>query len=169
MNRNWLYRIISTFCFAIILGVASDVSAQITTPTVETKFHFSVPVVLTVSHPCQPSVVAIQAAVVVDLSTLKSTDFRFELGVTGSGTGQPVDASGIPLSGTTPYQFDAAMQVKARFPKGTPAFFAHTLTVDGLLTQPGVDEFALTAVLEIQYNSGVPTMPKLRSIDVSCQ
>ena len=174
MNRNQLPVVVTLTCFIVLCGtgVASaqlSVPAPPPPPTVATNFTFSVPFALTVSHPCQAGLVLIQGAVNVDLTTVASQEFGFELNATALGTGERVDAAGVPVSGETPYEFDAAAGARAAFPNGKPAFFAHTLTLDSLLTRPGTDRFALSTVLELEYNLGVPSAPKIQSIDVSCQ
>jgi hypothetical protein len=166
---------------AALLFGASGASAQITVPAlpappVETSFQFSVPFALTVSHPCQPGLVLINGSSTLDLTLVKSTDFKLTVRVTGTGTGQEAGSNGLPLAnGSLPYTYESVLLATTTFPNGTPAYFGHALSAVGELTRPVADDpemlevFTVTVVLDVEYNNGIPTTPVLQTIDVSCK
>jgi hypothetical protein len=164
---------------AALLAAATPASAQflpplppINTPPppITATFNFAVPFALAVSHPCQTAIVALSGTLDVSLTTITGTDFKFQVGVSTTGEGREAGANGVALpNGSLPYAYASSTAASAQFPDGTPASFAHPLTVDGEMIRSDTDAFTLTAVLELEYASGVPATPKLRTIDVSCK
>lgn len=165
---------LGSLAVAAVLFGATNAAAQVAVPVVETDFAFTVPFVLAVSHPCQPGFVLLDGATNLAITTVKSSTFTVRVNATGTGTGKDAGADGLPLSnGSTPYQFSADVKSTTDFPEGTPADFAHTLTVGGEFTRDIDDEwvevFGVTLVLDLGYTNGIPTTPALKSLDVKCQ
>jgi hypothetical protein len=155
-----------------VLATAVPASAQIgvTLPTVVATFEFSVPFALAVSHPCQAGVVALSGNITLKVTTVKSSDFKFQVTVSSTGEGRDAGSNGVPLAnGSLPYAYSGAIAADAQFPGGTPAFFAHPLSIGGAMIRSDTDAFMLTTDLELEYVNGVPAKPKLAAVDVSCR
>jgi len=161
-----------TRCVLALLLCASPAFAQLggtTVPTVSTNFRFDVPMSLAVAHPCYAGFVLIKGATTLQLTTLKSSDFRVQLTATATGTGQDASAAGVPLAnGSLPYDYTTESDLRARFPDGVPATFGHSLTLVGELMRTDEDVFTITTVLDLSYTNGIPSTPQLKSIDISC-
>ena len=170
-----MFRInLSSLAVAAMLFGATDATAQVGVPPVQTNFAFSVPFLLAVSHPCQPGFVLLNGSTNLAITTVKSSSFSIQVNVTGTGTGKEAGANGVPLSnGSSPYQYATDVKSTTVFPEGTPVDFAHTLTVAGEfvrdLDAEWVEVFGVTLVLDLGYTNGIPTTPALKSIDVKCQ
>ena len=162
---------LAVMTLAASLAVAAPASAQLPPPPpITTTFNFSLPFALAVAHPCQTAIVALNGTIDVSLTTIKSTDFKLQVGVSSTGEGRDAGANGLPLlNGSLPYAYAASTEASARFPDGTPASFSHPLTLESEMIRSDTDAFTLTAVLEFAYTGGVPTTPALQTIDVSCK
>jgi hypothetical protein len=165
---------ITSVGFALLLCCASAASAQVvgtlTAPAITTNFRFNVPFALTVAHPCQPAAfVLIKGTTALALTTSRGADFKLESSATATGTGEDATSTGLRLAtGIAPYDYASDSAVRATFPDGTPAMFAHSLTVIGELIRSDLDAFTIVTVFDIEYTNGVPTTPRLKKIDVSC-
>jgi hypothetical protein len=157
---------------ALLLWCASPAFAQLggtTVPTTSTNFRFDVPMSLVVAHPCYAGFVLISGTTTLQLTTSTGSDFRVQLTATATGTGEDATAAGVKLAnGSLPYDYASESELLAKFPDGTPATFAHSLTLVGELMRSDEDVFTITTVLELEYLNGVPAAPKLKSIDISC-
>ncbi len=141
-------------------------------PTIATNYTVTVPFVQTVPHPCQPGFVLINGTMSVAFLTLASTDFNLEIQMTSAGRGEDADVTGLLLPPAAPYYAYASdATAGATFPDGTPSYFAHPLMVTDYLARSGsiTDAFIMTTVFNVVYNNGIPTVPTLQSINVSCQ
>jgi hypothetical protein len=159
--------------FVLLLWCASPAFAQlggtITAPVISTNFRFDVPLSLAVAHPCYAGFVLINGTTTLNLTTVKGTDFRVQLTATATGTGEDASAAGIRLAnGSLPYDYASESELLAKFPDGTPAMFAHSLTLVGELIRTDEDAFTITTTFDLAYTNGIPTAPTLKSIDISC-
>ena len=153
---------------AAVLFSGATASAQLL-PAVE----FTVPYVFAVSHPCQTGFVLINGSTKLRLTAQTGSKFTMEISATGTGTGEDAGADGLPLAtGALPYTYSSAVKATSEFLGGTPAYFGRTLTLEGeMLRDAGndlVDVFGFTVVVDLEFNNGIPTLPVLKSLDVSC-
>ena len=163
--------ILAGLVLAALLSAATPAAAQLPPPPpITTNFNFAVPFALAVAHPCQTAIVALNGTINVSLTTIKSTDFKLQVSLASTGQGREAGANGLPLlNGSLPYAYESSTAASAQFPDGTPASFAHPLTLEGEMIRSDTDAFTLSAVLEFEYTAGVPTTPRLQTIDVSCK
>ena len=166
MNR------VHAFMIATLLVAAVPASAQLPVPppTINTTFSFDLPFALAVTHPCQAGVVALNGTIHVAVTTVASSDFKMSISASSTGEARDAGANGLPLAnGSLPYAYSAGTEASARFANGKPLFFGHSLPIEGEMVRSDTDAFTLSVDLDFEYNNGVPTTPKVRTIDVSCR
>jgi hypothetical protein len=141
------------------------------TPIV-TAYTVTIPYAETVPHPCQAGFVLITGTVAVTVTTTQSTDFKLDIQMTSAGHGEDADATGLTLpTGAPNYEYASDAPADAVFTDGTPAYFEHPLMITDYLARFGstTDAFIMTTGLSVVYNNGIPTMPTLKTINISCQ
>ena len=153
-------------------AVSATACAAAPAPPIVANFDVTVPFAVTVPHPCQAGFVLINGEMSVSTATVKSTDFKLQLQIASTGRGEDADATGATLpTGAPYYEYSSEVTAGAEFPDGTPTYFAHPLTVTADFARIGstTDSFTMTAVLDMEYNNGIPTTPTVQTIDVSCK
>jgi Ice-binding-like len=141
------------------------------TPIV-TNYTFAVPFTQLVAHPCQPGFELITGTMNVAITTTQSNNFTLGLQVASAGRGDDADATGLLLpTGAPYYEYSSATTASASFPDGTPSYFEHTLPVTDYLARIAstTDAFIMAAGFDVVYNNGIPAMPTLQTIAISCQ
>ena len=139
--------------------------------TIVTNYAVTVPFAQTVPHPCHSGFVLLTGTMHVSIATTKSTDFKLQIQMTSAGRGEDADATGLTLpTGAPNYEYSSDATADATFPDGTPSYFEHPLTVTDYLARIGstTDAFIMTTVFDVVYNNGIPTVPTLQSINLSC-
>jgi len=157
---------------AALVFAAVPASAQLTVPppTINTTSSFDLPFALAVTHPCQAGVVALNGTIHVAVTTVAGSDFKMLVSASSTGQGLDAGANGVPVAnGSAPYAYAARAEASGQFPNGKPVFFGHSLLVEGEMVRSETDTFTLSVDLDFEYNNGVPTTPKLQTIDVSCR
>jgi hypothetical protein len=163
---------------ALTGAVTLDTNAVIATACgapqspIVTNYTVTLPYAQTVPHPCQSGFVLITGTVTVTVTTTQSTDFNLDIQMTSAGRGEDADATGLTLpTGAPNYEYASDATAAAVFSDGTPSYFEHPLMVTDYLARIGstTDAFIMTTGFNVVYNNGIPTVPTLQSINISCK
>jgi hypothetical protein len=167
----------------LALTGAAAAHAQIigtTVPTAPTApitatYAFTVPVAKVVPNPCSTTFELVSGQLQFTIRTTDSgaSGFAIAAEVTSSGIGQDALATGaLVVDGTQKpeYSYTYASGFDASFQK-RPADFGGTLSVVDLPSRSGVygnDWFMLRTQYEVNFTNGVPSVPLIKELTVSC-
>jgi hypothetical protein len=147
------------------------------TPPITTTYAFKVPIAKVVPNPCTTSgtfeLVSGQLEFTIRTTDSGANGYAIAVDVKSSGIGQDALATGsLLVDGTRKpdYSYLYSSGFDASFLK-RPADFGGTLSVLDVLSRSGVyenDWFMLRTQYEVNFTNGVPTVPVVRELTVSC-
>lgn len=160
----------------VLFGSVSAERALAQTDIIQTN-GFSAPVAKVVPNPCTGGAVLITGSQNVSITTTQSSTggFNIKINFSSSGTGQDALADGTLITDGTQqpkYNYSSAVNVEVNFPT-MPSYFMITVPIRDylqreLVTNPNADALTLKTGVEITFSNGVPTVPIVRSLNVSC-
>jgi hypothetical protein len=144
-------------------------------PAVALDYNIAIPIVKVIPNPCTGGFVLVNGTTTIAIRTLQTTDFTLQFAFTSTGRGEDALADGTLVSNGTqglPYQYSSRASGDTNFPDGKPEDFWQTVNTTEFLTRaPGQntpDEFLMTPTFELTFTNGIPSVPVLRGINVSC-
>jgi hypothetical protein len=155
--------------------VLGSSTATNTLPAVTLDYNITIPIVKVMPNPCTGGFVLVNGTTTIAIRTLQSTDFTLQFAFASTGRGDDALADGTLVSDGTqglPYQYSSQAAGDTNFPDGRPEDFMQTVTMTEFLTRaPGPntpDEFLMNPTFELTFTNGIPAVPVLRAINVSC-
>jgi len=168
---------------SVVLGgsastAASSASAQTTLPAaapVTVNYTFDIPVVTVTPNPCTGGFTLISGRAHLAIAAMTSTT-GFQVGVqlASTGTGIDVTSTGTPVvSGLPQYLYGTQVGATTTFPDGVPEYYERTLTASDLFERDSPidtnDSYTMNTTLRLIFMNGLPSVPTLDSLSVSCQ
>jgi hypothetical protein len=172
VNRG-IGRWIAALAFAGACSTAQVVEAQVL-PPVTTNFSFNLPLTKLAPNPCSGGFVLLNGNAVVQISTVKSSDFKLTVKFNTDGRGEDALANGTIISDGTQkpmYLYSSTTDGDAYFPDGTPTLYSVSVPIMEQLRRDGGgtgDSFLLSTTVQLNFTNGVPTAPVLTGLSVSC-
>jgi hypothetical protein len=147
-------------------------------PDVINGYSFSIPVAKAVPNPCTGGFVLASGTANVSITTTQTSTGAFTIGFNFSSSGKGEDAladGSLITNGTQQpkYNYNSVVKAEAGFP-AMPSYFMLTVPIKDylqreLVTDPKADALTLKTGLELTFNNGVPSVPIVRSLNVSCK
>jgi len=165
--------LVAGMTFAMVLGSPFPAFAQLPPITTSLRYTFSVPVAKPVVNPCSTTFVLITGNTNLTIDTSTGPEFKIFVSYLSSGSGRDALADGTLISDGTQkanYAYSGEVTSEAGSP-ATPATFIMSIPiVDYLERSSGdtTDAFLMSSLFETTFTNGVPGVPVLKAIDVSC-
>jgi hypothetical protein len=166
--------LVAGMTFAMVLGSPFPAFAQFPPPiTTSLRYTFSVPVAKPVVNPCSTRFVLITGNTNLTIDTSTGPEFKIFVSYLSSGSGRDALADGTLISDGTQkanYAYSGEVTIEAGSP-ATPATFITSIPiVDYVERSSGdtTDAFLMSSLFETTFTNGVPGVPVLKGIDVSC-
>jgi len=172
-NTRLLGLMVATMVFASL--IASPAFAQ-TLPPTTVNYSFDVPLAKVIPNPCNGGFTLVNGTAHVAIAaTTSSTGFELAVGLSGSGTGIDVSATGVPIITSLPqYIYDSSFGATTTFPDGVPDYFERTLVANDYLIRNSTqfstnDSYSMNTTFRLVFTNGSPAaVPVLESVSVAC-